>query len=562
MSVLRTIVSSSRALVTGAKDINRFREITAAFVTHGFGWVISQLKLRRELQVEYSGPELTRAAMGSQETGRRLVKVFTGLGPTWVKFGQILSTRGDILPEAMVRELASLQDAVEPIAFNAIESQLRRNLGEDFRDRFESVDTEALASASIAQVHRARLNDGTDVVLKVQRPAIAPTIHSDLHILRAFAGYLEEAFDEAKVMALQGMVDDFSKSIAQEMDYRTEATNMARFRHNLEEQPKIYIPTVYAEHSTAEVLCMEYIDGKKFSEVIEQGGDLEALASVYFNAVYQMLFIDGFFHGDLHPGNVFVLADNRLALIDCGMVGRLAPSRKEKVIDIISAMLNEDLEAVASTFYSLAIPHGYVDYRAFESDAISIAERYLVGVPMSQVRIGDVFTELVQGASKHNVRLPTDFTMMFKAILTTEGLARTIAPDADPLAMAKPYITKMISERYGPDRLKQLAITDFHILSGLARTLPRSIPALYDTVSTGKLAFGVSPDTLRTQAHAANVRQARAIRAGFSLMAMLCGTLALSFHQLPAWAWIGLPWLSVLFYIVAALGALTVLRRS
>ncbi|TPV92689.1 MAG: AarF/ABC1/UbiB kinase family protein [Myxococcales bacterium FL481] len=560
MSVLRTIVSSSRALVTGAKDVNRFREIASAFVTHGFGWVIAQLKLRRELQVEYSGTELTQAALGSRETGRRLVTVFTGLGPTWVKFGQILSTRPDILPEPIITELATLQDAVEAIPFADIESALRRNLGDDFRAAFASIDEEPLASASIAQVHRAELADGTAVVLKVQRPGIEPRIRSDLHILRAFAGYLEEAFEEAQVMALQAMVDDFSKSIAQELDYQTEAANMDRFRHNLADQPKVYIPTVYPEQSTRQVLCMEFIDGKKFSDVIAEGGDLRSLTHVYFDAAYKMLFVDGFFHGDLHPGNVFVLDDERLALIDCGMVGRLAPSRKDKIIDIIWAMLNEDLEAVASTFYSLAVHHGHVDYRAFEADAIAIAERYLVGVPLSQIRMGDVFTELVQGASRHNVHLPSDFTMMFKAILTTEGLARTIAPDVDPLALARPFVTQMISERYSPDRLKQLALSDFQIVSSLARSLPRSLPALYDTVSQGKLAFGVSSETLENQHSAAMSRQHRGIRAGFSIAAMICGTLALHVDHLPIVQTVGLPWLSVIFYVIAGVTALAVLR--
>lgn len=560
MSVLRTIVSSSRALVTGAKDVNRFREIASAFVTHGFGWVIAQLKLRRELQVEYSGSALTQAVIGSQETGRRLVTVLTGLGPTWVKFGQILSTRPDVLPEPIITELATLQDAVEPIPFADIESQLRRNLGEDFKSRFASIDETPLASASIAQVHRAELVDGTPVVLKVQRPGIEPTIRSDLHILRAFAGYLEEAFEEAKVMALQAMVDDFSKSIAQELDYQTEAANMDRFRHNLADQPGIYIPQVYLEHSTRQVLCMEFIDGKKFSDVIDEGGDLKPLTQIYFDAAYKMLFVDGFFHGDLHPGNVFVLDDNRLALIDCGMVGRLAPSRKDKIIDIIWAMLNEDLEAVASTFYGLAVHQGHVDYRAFEADAIGIAERYLVGVPLSQIQMGEVFTELVQGAARHNVRLPSDFTMMFKAVLTTEGLARTIAPDVDPLALARPFVTRMISERYNPERLKQLALSDFQVLSSLARSLPRSLPALYDTVSRGKLAFGVSSETLDHQTSAATARQTRTIRAGFSIAAMVCGTLALAVDNLPILGPVGLPWLSVVFYVIAGVTALAVLR--
>jgi ubiquinone biosynthesis protein len=561
VSVLRTIVHSSRALVTTAKDAARFREIAQVFMTHGFGWVVAQLRLRRELQIEHEGEEYGRAALTSPDTGKRLVKALTTLGPTWVKFGQILSTRPDVIPASIIVELKTLQDDVEAVSFADIDSQLERNLGKDWRSKFESFNETPLASASIGQVHEAVLRDGTRVVLKIQRPGIRPKIESDVNILHAAAGYLEEAFEQAHIMDLRGMVRDFAKSLGQELDYQVEANNMERFRRNFAGSEDVTIPTLYRELSTDQVLTMQFIAGKKFDAVIAEGKAPDELARRYFNVAYKMLFIDGFFHGDLHPGNVLLLEDGRLGLLDCGMVGRLAPSRKDKVVDIIHAVINEDLELLARTFFQLAIPEGPVEYAAFESDAIAIAEQYLIGVPLSQIEIGVLFQQLVAGAARHRVRMPTDFTMMFKAILTTEGLAKAIAPDVDPIELARPFITQMVTERYSPDRLKAQAIRDLVAFSGMARSIPTKVPMLLDDLQSGKLEFGVSAPTLELQHKAAEMRVGRVTRAALSIAFMLCGTLVIGVGGLPI-AIAGIPWLSVVFWSLALLLNATLLRHK
>ncbi len=563
VSVLSTIVHSSRALVTTAKDAARFREIAQVFITHGFGWVVAQLRLRRELQIDHQGEgdDLGRAALTSPDTGKRLVKALTLLGPTWVKFGQILSTRHDAIPELIIAELQTLQDAVEPISFADIDSQLQRNLGKDWRSKFERFEEGPLASASIGQVHEAVLLDGSRVVLKIQRPGIRPKIESDLNILHTIAGYLEEAFPEAHIMDLRGMVRGFAKSLAQELDYRTESSNMDRFRRNFTGHPDIHVPTTYKPLSTDQVLTMEFIDGRKFDQVIAEGRAPDDLVRRYFNVAYKMLFIDGFFHGDLHPGNILLMADGRLGLLDCGMVGRLSPSRKEKVIDIIHAVINEDLDLLARTFYSLAIPQGPVDYPAFEADCIAVAEQYLVGVPLAQIEIGGLFQKLVEGAARHDVRMPTDFTMMFKAILTTEGLAKALAPDVDPIELARPFITQMITERYSPERLKQQAIRDLVAFSGMARSIPTAVPMLLDHLQAGKINFGTNSETLELQHKTADLRMGRAIRAALSITFVVCGTLVIGVAGLPL-AIAGIPWLTIGFWSLALLLNATLLRTK
>lgn len=560
MSVLRTLVSSSRALVTGAKDVARFREIATVLVKHGFGWFIAQLKVRRELQIEfdYAGADLTRAAAGSADTGVRLVAAFTALGPTFVKLGQILSTRPDLLPQPVINELTTLQDQVTAVDFAAIDAQLRQNLGPNYRELFAELNEAPLASASIAQVHCATLKGGDEVVLKIQRPDLRRTIQSDLNIIMAIAGYAEEAFQEAEAMDLRGVISGFARSLGQELDFINEARNIERFRRNFADQPEVRLPKVYDELSTGEVLCMEFVRGRKFSELLESGADTGPLVETYFNTSYKMLFVDGFFHGDLHPGNVFVQDDNGLALIDCGMVGRLSPSMKDKLIDILWSILNEDLQSVARTFYALAIHKSRVDYQAFEDDVVEVAERHLIGVPLSEIQIGELFGELVAGATRHNVRMPTDFTMVFKAIVTTEGLAKSIAPDVDPIELARPFIEQMVAERYSPDRLKQTALADFHMLSRVLRSLPQQLPAILSDIQEGKIAVGIAPTTLRIQEEAERARQRRTLRVAVSATCLLCGTYALSLN-LPGFASLGIPYVSAFFY-AAALGGLTVAR--
>jgi ubiquinone biosynthesis protein len=550
VSVLRTIVSSSRALVTGAKDVARFREIATVFVGHGFGWFFAQLKLRRELQVDYEGADLTRAAVGSPDTGKRLVAAFAKLGPTFVKLGQILSTRPDLLPQGILGELTQLQDQVSPLPFDQVVQQLRHAYGPGFREIFASLDETPLASASIAQVHRATLKDGSPVVLKIQRPGLRPKIESDLNILRALANWVEESFEEAAAMDLGGVLRGFAKSLAQELDFCCEVRNMNRFRRNFAGEPQVRIPKVYDDLCSSEVLCMEFVEGRKFSEVLASGEDTRPLVEVYFKAAYKMLFIDGFFHGDLHPGNVFVQADGGLAVIDCGMVGRLSPTMKDRLIDILNAVLNEDLEQLARCFYDLAIPTGKVDYTAFEADAIEIAERYLGGVPLSEIQIGTLFGDLVAGATRHNVRMPSDFTMMFKAIVTTEGLAKSIAPDIDPIELARPFITQMVAERYSTDRIRNLLISDFTLISKAAHAMPRVLPAILQDIQDGKLAIGVAPGTLKVHHEATALQVKRAIRALLAITCIACGTYCLGL-SLPMFPALGIPIASAVFFGLA-----------
>nr|MCH9685930.1 phosphotransferase [Deltaproteobacteria bacterium] len=413
--------------------------------------------------------------------------------------------------------------------------------------------------ASIAQVHRATLEGGQEVVLKIQRPGVQPKIESDLGILYAIAGWAEEAIDEVQAMDLRGIITDFTKSISQELDFKIEARNLERFQRNFGEIEQVVFPRVFNDLSSTEVLCMEFMPGRNFSEVLGAGESTEPVVQVYFDAAYKMLFHDGFFHGDLHPGNVLMLEDGRLAILDCGMVGRLSPAMKDKLIDILWAVLNEDLEAVARSFWALSIRTGHVDYQAFETDVIEIADRYIVGLPLSEIQIGTLFGEIVTGAARHQVRMPTDFTMMFKAILTTEGMAKAIAPDLDPVELARPYIEEMITQRYSPDRIKQQALTDFGMFSRMFRNLPNSIPDLIDEVRGGKVALALAPKTVDRLERGAQMRSRRSVRTALTVTCLACGTYSLGLG-LPIWDLVNMPALSAFLFFGAGVGAFSLWR--
>jgi ubiquinone biosynthesis protein len=294
--------------------------------------------------------------------------------------------------------------------------------------------------------------------------------------------------------------------------------------------------------------------------VLDAGQDIGPLVSAYFNTAYKMLFIHGFFHGDLHPGNVLVMPGDKLGILDCGMVGRLSPTMKDHVIDILYAVMSEDLPAMSRTFYDLSIRSGPVDYEKFEADVVEIAERYLVGLPLSEVQIGTLFAEIVGGATRHNVRMPTDFTMLFKAILTTEGMAKSIAPDTDPIELARPYIMQMVADRYSPDRLKQVLLADFNLVSRMFRKLPHTLPALLDDIRGGKLALTLTEETLEQQRRDADVRMRKAVRTAVTITFLVCGTFTLGLG-LPLWQAVGIPAVSAFFFALAGFGLFSLLWR-
>lgn len=493
-SMLRSVVASTRTVQGVVKDMGRLREVAVVLARHGFGAV-----LQRTPEVLRMGPLQAEPDALRLSLPQRVVRVLVELGPTFVKFGQIMSTRADLLPDEFLVELQSLQDRVPPVAFAEVRTQVEGALRRPLAEVFARFDEVPLASASIAQVHTAVLQDGQEVVVKVQRPGIRPTIDSDLSLLGFIARQAEEIAPDARMFNLVGMVEEFERSIARETDFTVEAASMERFARNFAGSDAVKIPAVHTALCTDVVLVMERIRGRKLTEAT---GDAEArkrAVRVYLDAAYRMIFHDGFFHGDLHPGNALLQDDGKLALLDFGMVGRLSQDMRDRLIDLVFAVLSEDMRTVARTFYNLGLPDRKLDYRAYEGDVIDVMERHFVGRSMADIQIGLFFRDLAEVAMHHRVRLPADYTMLFKALVTTEGLAKVIAPSLNPVEAARPYIEEALRERYSVERVKRALVADALDLSRVLRSLPGVAEHLLQDLERGEFTVRVdAADRLAT----------------------------------------------------------------
>ncbi len=511
-SLIRTIYTGTVALRTVVTDAARARSIAAIVARHGFSQLLAlrraDAKEKGEARRELLGGEVDpRDLRDKDDLAARAVAMLEELGPTFVKFGQVLSTRPDLIPPLYVERLQKLQDHVTEVPLDDVKRTIELSLGESVDERFATFDDQPMASASIAQVHAATLKDGTPVVLKVQRPGLRPVIDADLSLLRFLVDQVVDIFPEAESFDLKGMVLEFESSLKRELDFDVERRSLERFRHNFRDNPRIHIPTVYADHCSRVVLCMERLQGQKLTAIEDEAQRVE-IANVYLDAAYQMVFKDGFFHGDLHPGNVFVEADGRLGLIDFGMVGRLSRQNRERLVDVLWALVSEDLENVARIWFSIGKPGTSVDYAAFEAEVIDVLERHIVGRDLDEWDLALFFTDLAAGAVKHGIRLPSDFTMMFKAMVTTEGLARAVAKGINPVEAARPYIEELIKDRYSLDRVKQKAMVEGVRAIDLLWTLPSTFERIVEKLEAGELRVRMRheqlEDTARTLASSMN----------------------------------------------------------
>jgi ubiquinone biosynthesis protein len=490
-SLIRTLYSGTQALRTVVKDAARARRIAAIVARHGFSQLLAsreadEHEARATARKELIGEGDAPSASAKLDLAARLVAMLEELGPTFVKFGQILSTRPDLIPAEYVARLQSLQDHVAAVPVVEVRRTIELALGAPVDRLFARFDDVPMASASIAQVHAATLADGAEVVVKVQRPGLKPIIEADLSLLRFLVEQVLVVFPEAESFDLRGMVREFEQSLRRELDFDVERQSLERFRRNFRDKPRIHIPAVYPTLSARQVLTMERIRGRKLT-ALDDENERRAVALVYLDAAYQMLFQDGFFHGDLHPGNVFVEHDGRLGLIDFGMVGRLSRQNRERLVDVLFSLMSEDLENVARLWFAIGRPGTTVDYGAFEAEVVDVLERHIVGRELDQWDLAAFFRDLAAGAVKHGIRLPADFTMMFKAMVTTEGLARSVAAGINPVEAARPYIEELVRNRYSLDRVKQKALVEGVRVIDLLWALPSTLERIVEKVEAGDL---------------------------------------------------------------------------
>lgn len=452
------------------KNFRRLRAIVTVLTRHGFRPLLERLRLIGILTLPQRilGGKAARREfeLTAAERARRALEE---LGPTFIKFGQIISTRPDVIPEDFILELLKLQDSVAPITFSevvsVVEAEFKRPVGE----LFLKIDEEPIAAASIAQVHRATTLSGEEVVIKVQRPDIEETIDTDITILGYIARLAVKYIPESRLYDPEGMIDEFSRTIKKEMDFTLEASYTERFRQNFKDDARVTVPRVYWELTGRNVLTMERIHGIKIDRtdrLKEAGIDTEKLAHLVVDIFFKQVFDFGLFHGDLHSGNIFVISEEKLALVDFGIVGRIDPAMKQYLADILISFVKEDFEGLTKVYQKMGILPESIDKAAFEREYYDIMLHYF-GRPFKNVRIGELLMDYIRLAARHNIMLPRDLILFDKCILELEGLSRLLFPDVNILKESEPYAAKLYLERMSPKAFVDdavSAVADYHEL--------------------------------------------------------------------------------------------------
>ncbi len=468
------------------RNIPRIKEVTTILVKHGLEQLAEVLglaslfeKARRVIQNEPPlEPGLT--------TAQRLCMVMQDLGPTFIKLGQILSTRRDLLSEEFIEEFSRLQDSVPPMEFERVKDVFRRELGKDPSEIFREFDQTPLAAASIGQVHRAVLNSGEEVVVKVQREGITSIIRSDVDILYYLAKKLESADLIDRIYGPTEIVDEFSRSIRQELDYLREAQNITAFRANFKDNPRIYIPRVHEEYTTQRLLCMEYIHGKKVGKFTEIECDPKLIAKVGASAVLQQIFQDGCFHADPHPGNLVIMPGNVVCFMDFGMTGRLSVKMRDQLAWMLIHLMGRDYDALARSVTDAADPLEDVDLDALSTSLMDTLDPYY-GATLKQINVGNLIRNCSRLLVRYRMKLPTSYTLMLKSLVTIEGMGKKLDPEFDITALARPFVEQLIVERWKPKRLAhdlELAVLD---LSSLVKRVPQQIVGILNRIQHGSL---------------------------------------------------------------------------
>ena len=476
-------------LFSTARELPRLREISSVFVRHGLGDLVRRAGIATLL--EHAGQVLQwREAneIAPLEPQQRARLAFEQLGPTFVKLGQMLSTREDLLPPAWTTELAQLHSHVAPVPFDDLLPQIEQALGRSPFEVFGNLEREPYAAGSIAQVHRAKLASGTPVILKIRRPGIEAKIDADLRILEHLAHLVEHEIPEVRRYRPVEIVGQLRGSLERELDLAVEARNTERFARNFADDLDILVPRVYWEWTSSAMNVQEHIEGIRGNDLVaidNAGLDRKALAARGADAVLKMILVDGFFHADPHPGNVMYLPGNRIALIDFGMVGRLSPVRRRQIVDLLAGLARHDEETMLEVLLDWR-GDDFIDEARLATDLGEFAFDY-ADMQLKDLKIGVLLRRVAAILRQHSIVLPVDLTLMFKALISLEGLGRQYDPEFRLIERAKPFLDSAMRERYQPAeaaRRAQETLSDFF---GLVTSMPRDLARLVKDARHGRM---------------------------------------------------------------------------
>ncbi|WP_136607226.1 ABC1 kinase family protein [Paenibacillus dokdonensis] len=480
------------------RHTGRYREIAMALMRHGFGYMAEELGLFQVLSLPRRW--VTHETPETKTLGERIRLVLEDLGPTFVKLGQLASTRSDLLPDSIIQELVKLQDQVPPFSSGDARSILEEDLDAPVEDMFSWFDETPVAAASIGQVHLGRLKSGEEVAIKIQRPGALQTITRDLSILRDLTMLAEKRWVWAKRYQMVRLVEEFSKSMLAEMDYSREGRNTEKIALQFQNDSHIFIPAIYWQYTSSRVLTMEYVEGVTLSqrEKLEEGGfDLQDIAKRFVNGMLHQMFIEGFFHADPHPGNLLIRKDGSLAFLDFGMVGRLSEDMKDHLSELIIALMRKNTDSMIRAILRLGLLPEDHDMDALHRDLDVLRDEYY-DIPFAEIGIGRALNDLFGVAQRHAIVMPPDLTLLGKALLTMEGVIQKLDPALSIVDMAEPFGRRLVKERFSARRLRSKLLGGASGLAEALLELPSHARQLSALISKGKLKVEINVPELES----------------------------------------------------------------
>ncbi len=470
------------------RSIRRYRNIIRVLFKYGFDHLLEILNLSH--LVARSKRLLRRdvAIIASYTPAERMRMALEELGPTFVKLGQILSTRPDVIPVSYADEFAKLQDNVPSFPFEEVKDQIRSELGGEIEQFFSSFDEVSIAAASIAQVHKGRLVSGEEVVVKIRRPRIVELVETDIDALMGLAIIAERHLPGSDIYDPVGLVKEFARTIRREMDFSREGHTIEKFSADFSGDPTLYFPKVYWDVTTKGVLTLEYIDGIKVSDLerLKQAGlDRCLIGRRGADAFIKMVLVHGFFHGDPHPGNVMILRDNVICLLDYGMVGRLDAELKDYLIDILLAIVRRNVDDVISILlYSGEITDS-LNVKALKRDLTEFIDDYYE-VPLKDIEVGRMLMEFLEIMTTYRIRFQPDLMLLAKALVAIEGMGRKLDPEFDMVAHLRPFMESAVKKRISPRHALKEFGNQLMSYVYLTRNLPKDLKEILNSLNRNK----------------------------------------------------------------------------
>jgi len=475
----------------GYRHLKRFRQIVAVLLKYGFGHILSRIKVSQYLLRSQSVTARGLKKVVRLSTPERLRMALEELGPAFIKLGQMLSMRPFLVPPEFVRELSRLQDDVSPIGYPQVRDAILEGLGRDPEELFADVDKKPLASASLAQVHRAATPEGDEVIVKVQRPGVQQMIMEDMSILKDLAGLLVKHLPESRRYDPLGIVEELERTTRREVDFTNEARNMEIFSRNFAGDETVHVPRVYWELSSSRVLTVERIDGVKISKLERfQENDLDRriIARRGGRALLKQVFEDGFFHADPHPGNLFVLPGNIIAPVDYGMMGRLSPEMMLQLSQLLVALFHRDVAELSRLYLEMGLVGEDIDLTALRLDLTDLIDKYS-GLPLNRIDMQGVMEDLFSVSHRYQFRIRSEYMLLARALVTYEEVGRMLDADYNFLAEAEPFVQELIKRRFHPERLLRELVRTGRDLHRLVSIFPQEMSSILQKVRRGELAL-------------------------------------------------------------------------